>query len=61
MPRQRIPGGFQRRAGAYPQPGPAVEGARFDTLELGHGTDVNDVAQVAKLLVDPQTHVGRAG
>ena len=55
--RQRAPGGFERSTRAD------VE----RTVELGHGlhighvADVDDVAQVAKLLVDPEPDVGRAG
>ena len=35
--------------------------ALLDRLHLGHVADVDDVAQVAELLVDPQADVGGAG
>ena len=54
---QRAPGVFERRSGADRQH--AVLGR--DAFQLGHFTDVDDVAQVAHLLVDPQADVGGAG
>jgi hypothetical protein len=52
--RQRGPGVFERRAGADVQ----HTVAHHDALELGHLADVDDIAEVAELLVDPQTDVG---
>ena len=32
-----------------------------DTLQLGYPTEINQTAQIAMLLGDPQTDIGRSG
>jgi hypothetical protein len=55
--RDRGPGVLQRRARADAQ---RAVGQPVDALQLGHVADVEHVAEVLELLVDPQADVGRA-